>query len=256
VTVDSVVAARALLDTWRHLVSALAGGWVSARGGGLGAVTRVPAPTLNGVWVQAVDPDPAEIANLLEEVAATGLPYCLQYRPGAMGGLTDLAIRRGMTKEEEIPLMVLEDPGKLDAAQAVSGLSVRELSPREAQLHAGTAAAGFDAPVEMFLQLMTPALLAAPGARCYLGEVGGKPVTTGFGVTLGPYVGIFNIATPPVHRRRGYGAAVTARAVSDGLAAGAKWSWLQASSAGLPVYKGLGFRTVETWQCWIAASHA
>jgi N-acetylglutamate synthase len=218
----------------------------------LGGVTGVPAPTLNGVWVDGVEADAGAISDLLNEVAATGLPHCLQFRPGAADRLTELALSRNMTKEEEIPLMALEDPGQLDAAQAVSGLTIRELSPGEARLHARVGAAGFEAPLEMFMQLMTPAMLALPGARCYLGEAGGQPVTTGFGVTIGSYVAIFNIATPPPHRRHGYGAAVTARAVADGLKAGAKWSWLQASEVGKPVYERLGFHTVETWPCWIA----
>jgi hypothetical protein len=158
-----------------------------------------------------------------------------------------------MVLEEDIPLMALEDPRQLDTAQSVSGLTIRQLSPSEAHLHARLAAAGFEAPVEFFLQLMTPAVLAAPGVRCYLGEAGGQPVTTGLGVTLGSFVGIFNIATPAEQRRRGYAAAVTARAVADGLAAGANWSWLQASSAGYKVYERLRFRTVERWQCWVAA---
>jgi len=253
VTVDSAVAAGAVLETWGHFMPALEGGWVRAKGGGLAAVTRVPAPPLNGVWVAGADADPQHIADLLDEVAATGLPHCLQFRPGAVERMTKLALSRSMTREEDIPLMALDDAGQLDAAQAVSGLTIRELSPKEAPAHARLAAAGFELPVEMFLQLTTPALLAAPGVRCYLGEVEGQPVTTGLGFTIGSYVAIFNIATPPGHRRHGYGAAVTARAVADGLGAGASWSWLQASAAGQPVYERLGFRTVETWQCWIAA---
>jgi N-acetylglutamate synthase len=253
VTVDSAVAAAAVLETWSHFLPALEGGWVRAKGGGLGGVTWVPAPTLNGVWVAGADADSEHIAELLDEVAATGLPHCLQFRPGAVDRMTKLALSRSMTREEDIPLMALDDASQLDAAQAVSGLTIRELSPKEASAHARLAAAGFELPVEMFLQLTTPALLAAPGVRCYLGEVEGQPVTTGLGFTIGSYVAIFNIATPPGHRRHGYGAAVTARAVADGLGAGARWSWLQASAAGQPVYERLGFRTVETWQCWIAA---
>jgi GNAT superfamily N-acetyltransferase len=254
VFVESAIAGQALLETWRHLVPALEGGWVRRGVGMLGGVTGVPAPTLNGVWVDGVEADAGEVSDLLDAVAATGLPHCMQFRPGAIDRLTALATSRGMTKEEDIPLMALTDPDRLGAAQAVSGLTLRELSPDEAQLHARVAAAGFEAPVEMFLQLMTPAVLALPGARCYLGEANGQPVTTGFGVTIGPYVAIFNIGTPPAYRRRGYGAAVTARAVADGLAAGAKWSWLQTTPAGHHVYERLGFRTVETWSCWVAAS--
>lgn len=119
-------------------------------------------------------------------------------------------------------------------------------------LHAGVAAAGFEVPEELFVQLVTPDLVRLPGVRCYLGEMGGEAVTTGLGVTLGEFVGVFNIATPPAHRRRGYGAAVTVRAVADGLAAGTKWSWLQSSPLGYASYARLGFQTVETWPCWVA----
>jgi predicted GNAT family acetyltransferase len=70
-------------------------------------------------------------------------------------------------------------------------------------------------------------------------------------VTLDDYVGVFNVATPPEHRRRGYGAAITARVVSDGLAAGARWAWLQSSPAGYRVYEELGFRTLERWLAWV-----
>jgi N-acetylglutamate synthase len=235
-------------------VSAIQGGWTRSKGGGLAAVTGVAVPTLNGVWAERVDADTSDIADLLDQVAATGLTHCLQFRPGGADRLVELATRRSMARDEVIPLMALEDHGQLAAAQAVSGLTIRELSPGEAHLHARMAAVGFEVPVEMFLQLMTPSVLAAPGVRCYLGEVGGQPVTTGLGVKLGSYVAIFNIATPPGQRQRGYGAAVTARAVADGLAAGARWSWLQASPAGYKVYERLGFRTVETWQCWLAAA--
>jgi len=212
-------------------------------------------PTLNGVWVESVDVDAEMVADLLDQVAATGLPHCLQVRPDCADQVSDLAAARGMTRDEQlIPLMVLEDSGQLGATQATDGLVIRELVPAEAHLHARVAAVSFEAPLEAFLQLMTPSLLALPGVRCYVGEVGGQAVTTGVGVTLGSYVGIFNIATPPAHRRRGYGAAVTARAVADGLAAGAKWAWLQSSEPGYPVYERLGFRTAEGWSCWLSAT--
>jgi hypothetical protein len=115
----------------------------------------------------------------------------------------------------------LTDPRALGVTPQAEGLVIRELQPAEADKYASAAAAGFEAPVELFEQLMTPRMLKAPGVRAYIGEVDGQPVTTGLGVTLGSHVGIFNIATPPAHRGRGYGAAVTARAVADGLDAGA-----------------------------------
>lgn len=250
-SIGADAAAAALIDAWRHMVSAVPNGWSRYEDGVLAAVTGVEVPTLNGVWVGRVEADSGTVADLLDEVAATGLPYCLQSRPDASGPADGLAAARGMRRDEIIPLMALERQGALHSAGGPNGLAIRELEPSEADLHATVAADGFEAPREPFLRLMTPSLLDAPGVRCYVGEVGGMPVTTGLGVTLGSSVGIFNIATPPAHRRRGYGAAVTARAVSDGLAAGATWSWLQASRAGFQVYERLGFRTVERWRCWV-----
>ncbi|MGO9583822.1 MAG: hypothetical protein ACLP36_13570 [Acidimicrobiales bacterium] len=43
---------------------------------------------------------------------------------------------------------------------------------------------------------------------------------------------------------------MTARVASDGLAAGAKWAWLQSSPEGYRVYERLGFRTLERWDFW------
>jgi len=255
VPIDPAVPAAALVETWQHLLAGVSDGWTMAEPGALAAVTGVDMPTLNGVWVESVDVDAEMVADLLDQVAATGLPHCLQVRPDCADQVSDLAAARGMTRDEQlIPLMVLEDSGQLGATQATDGLVIRELVPAEAHLHARVAAVSFEAPLEAFLQLMTPSLLALPGVRCYVGEVGGQAVTTGVGVTLGSYVGIFNIATPPAHRRRGYGAAVTARAVADGLAAGAKWAWLQSSEPGYPVYERLGFRTAEGWSCWLSAT--
>jgi GNAT superfamily N-acetyltransferase len=187
-------------------------------------------------------------------VQATGLPHCLQLRPGASPALARLAAARAMSLDEEIPLMVRADPAALTHIRQPAGLVVHELRPEQVRRHARVAAAGFGAPEELFVQLMTADLLRFPGVRCYLGGIGGQAVTTGLGVTLGDFTGVFSIATPPAHRRQGYGAAVTARAVGDGLAAGAKWSWLQSSPLGYATYARLGFRPVETWKCWTAAS--
>src|SRR6476659_7421379 len=82
---------------------------------------------------------------------------------------------------------------------------------------------------------------------CYLGRVAGRDVSTSVGLTLGNDVGLFGVATPPEHRGRGYGAALTAAAARDGFAAGADLAWLQSSRLGLPVYRRLGFREVETY---------
>jgi predicted GNAT family acetyltransferase len=88
---------------------------------------------------------------------------------------------------------------------------------------------------------------AVEGISYYLGRVDGVDVSTSVGYTLGDLVGVFNVATPPEHRGRGYGAALTAEAARQGFAAGAELAWLQASAMGVPVYRRLGFREVEDY---------
>jgi GNAT superfamily N-acetyltransferase len=190
------------------------------------------------------------VGDLLDQVAATGLAHCLQARPGATGQLERLAAGRGMQADEPVPLMVLQ--GACAGGDIPTGLRIRELAPAEALVHAELVALGFGAPVEPLAQLMTPEVLAMPSLRCYVGEVDGRPVTTGLGMTTGTGVFVGSIATPPDYRRRGYGAAITRRAVDDGLASGATWSFLQSSSAGYEVYRSLGFRALESWACWLS----
>ena len=106
-------------------------------------------------------------------------------------------------------------------------------------------------PPDLFATIITETTLGLPAVRAYVGEVGGTPVATAIAATIGDAVGVFNVATAAEHRRSGYGAAVTARAISDGRAAGATWSWLQSTEAASRVYERLGFATLEQWSCWL-----
>jgi FR47-like protein len=94
------------------------------------------------------------------------------------------------------------------------------------------------------LALYEPVVAAIPGVRIYVGRVEGRPVTTATGWTANVATGIFQVTTPPADRRRGYGGAVTSRAVLDGFAAGADLAWLQSSRSGERLYRKLGFRQV------------
>ena len=227
-------------------------GWARTEAGATAGVTGVAVPSLNGVVVASEHAEPEVIAALLDEVEADGVPYCLQGRPAVEAVLAEVASSRGMVREEyEVPLMVYEGPPGMAPERPPTGLVIRVLRPEEARIHAEVAAAGFEAPAEFFEQLMTPASLERPDVRAYVGEVGGQRVTTGLAVRVGTAVGVFNIGTPPDHRRRGYAGAITARIVEDALGDGAGWAWLQSSDVGYGTYERLGFHTLESWSCWV-----
>ena len=238
----------AFVDAWECLLGSSPGWWVERRSGVVGGMTYIPLPGFNGAWAYDPGADVEEIGGLLDRVADAGGPYCLQ-ACSEIPGVADLAGRHGMSAGAAAPLMVLA--GEPDSsADPPPGLVIRELAVSDRLEHVALAAAGFEVGEEYFRDLVTPELAGLSESHLYVGEVDGEPVTTSIGLSQGEAVGVVNVATPPEHRGRGYGAAVTMHAVRAGLAEGAGWAWLQASPAGFPVYDRLGFRTVATWRCW------
>lgn len=217
-------------------------------------MSGIALPWFNGVWGEETHVEPAAVARLLDDIGAAGVPHAMQLRPGWPPVIAQVARDRGLVRVHgDEPVMVLDHEDSLESALSVEGLSIRELDPDEGDLHARIAAAGgvvrSEAP---YRRLTTPRVFSTPGLRCYVGEVSGEAVSTAIGMTTENCVGVFAVATLPRHRRRGYGAAVTARAVRDGLDAGARWAWLGASAMGYPVYTKLGFVTVERTSLWQA----
>ena len=99
--------------------------------------------------------------------------------------------------------------------------------------------------------IMCPDLARRDGWAVYVGYRDGEPVSTGLGLRTGRTIGVYNIATVEPARGRGYGQAMTARVVADGVAAGCDVAILQASAMGQPIYARMGFRVVDRYVGWI-----
>src|SRR5262245_17951880 len=239
--VEAITAGAALASTWEQLTAGIPVGWIQRTRGAIGGVTGVAVPTLNGVWVYGEQAERDGVVGVLERVSGAGVPHCMQLSPRCSGELRALAQARGMRWDDEIPLMAYVGVTGEDPPPEYGDLVIEALDPNQAAVHAEVAAAGFEAPIKEFLRLTTPAALGRPGVRAYVGTIDGEPVATSVGVCLESHVGIFNVATVPTHRGRGYGAALTVRAVRDGVDRGAQWAWLQSSPAGHRIYEKLGF---------------
>ena len=116
--------------------------------------------------------------------------------------------------------------------------------------HVRTAASGFGMSEDLLWPWVGTDLWKRPGFVVYVGYADGEPVTTGLGIRTGRTIGVYNIATVPDARRRGFGAAMTERVVADGAAAGCDVAILQSSTMGRPVYERLGFRLVVEYVGW------
>jgi GNAT superfamily N-acetyltransferase len=111
--------------------------------------------------------------------------------------------------------------------------------------------AGFGSDPAVALGTACPDLLDKPECVVYVGYAHGDPVVSGLGWRTGRTIGVYSIATIESARRRGYGAAMTARVVADGVVAGCDVAALQASEIGRPIYERLGFRTVVRYVAYI-----
>jgi len=182
----------------------------------------------------------------IEEVEQQGLPCWVEVRVGRTPAVEQEARRLGFTHEDSVPGMVVRH----DELVVVPGPELEVTRVRDAArlaVAATVAAAGFEAPREPFAALLTSAVAAIPGLSIYVAHAEGRPVSTATAWLGDGGVGIFNVATPPEYRGRGYGRALTAKAVEEGFAAGANLAWLQAMPLGDPVCRAMGFRQVETY---------
>lgn len=224
-------------------------GWGRVRDGVAAMVHGSPVAPLNAV-VCGRRGAVASATALLDAVAEGGLPHCLQVRDGDPAA--DLLARsRGLVAADEVPLMLLDAAAVPAALASAPPAAIRVLGAGELDAHVDALVAGFDVPEDAFASIRGGDVLSRDGVRAYVVEEGGVPVATAMGMTLGAYVGVFSVATVPAYRRRGYGAALTARAIADGAAAGARTALLQSSAAGRTVYERLGFRVAERWTVWV-----
>lgn len=223
--------------------------WFAQRQGALAMVSGVPFATLNGVWVIDETADPAEVTDLLQTLPVRDLAYSLNVCPARCATFAQVAEVQRMVRGPDVPLMVLTEA---PAAWLANGLTIRELHRDEfdARTEVSAASYGVSPPAIRHATALAGRL---PGYRMYLAESHGAVVTTAVGITDGEATGVFDVATPPQYRGRGYGTAITAHTIREGFATGARWAWLQSSPEGLGVYERIGFRTVQDWGQWVSA---
>jgi hypothetical protein len=213
---------------------------------------RAPLPAMNGVWSANDDAAAAAaLASELERLRANGIPPGVTVLNGEAPRLLTEARRLGLSETLHLPGMTVAPdrfrPVETDRAE------IEIVDHEEALADACVVLAdGFGVPAEWFRDIYTPEGLG--GGVVYLLRENGGPASTAVSYRGRSGLGIFNVATPQQWRGRGYGAAVTSRAVADGFANGADFAYLQASAMGEPVYRRLGFEQVSTYTLAYARS--
>jgi GNAT superfamily N-acetyltransferase len=103
----------------------------------------------------------------------------------------------------------------------------------------------FHVPLSWFSEVFDPGMAAHPDFICWVGYRDGLPIATAATVAAHGIVGLYNVATVPEYRQRGYGEAITRHAIDAAIReTGATRIVLQSTADGLGLYQRIGFRPV------------
>ncbi|AKM04710.1 GNAT family N-acetyltransferase [Burkholderia pyrrocinia] len=213
-----------------------------------------PVPVLNAVIGMTREPDVEEIRGFAESFRDCELPWSIQTRAAGTqaAAIRQIAGEYGLTHCVALPFLTKRLDGAEAPAAGDGRVVVRRVSAADSERYNSTLAAGYEAPEPVFRRLSAPAVLESDGMMGFLVECAGIPVATSFGILRNGQVGVFNVATVPAYRRRGYARAATQAVLNAAIAEGAHTAFLHCTPAGRHVYESMGFAAGEEWQVYVA----
>lgn len=163
---------------------------------------------------------------------------------GVRRGLSAQCASVGLTLAAELPGMAA---GQVGLPGRRPKLAFRRVETEDTlQDFRGICSNCFHVPMGWFSEVFDEDLGLRPEFICWVGYADDVPVTTAASVCSGEGVlGLYNIATAPGHRRRGYAEAITRHAIDEASKVKTPESIvLQSTSMGMPLYSRLGFKPV------------
>jgi GNAT superfamily N-acetyltransferase len=229
---------------------------VMRAGGVVTLLTGLPMDWFNQVLIEREEATVAGVLAGVAQARGRGDHFVVRLREGIDDRFIPTLTQAGLAPAEEetsIPGMVAF-PIDHDAIaeHASPDLEIRRVTDAAGvDAHCQVVTAGFGSDPAVAQGTACRDLLDRPECTVYVGYADDHPVASGLGWRTGRTVGVYSIATIESARRRGYGAAMTARAVADGVDAGCDVAALQASEMGRPIYERLGFRTVVRYAAYV-----
>jgi GNAT superfamily N-acetyltransferase len=238
------------------VVSCTNGATVARTGGVVTVLTGLPFDWVNQVLIERDEATPAGVLAGVAIARERGDEFVVRLRPGIDDRFIPILTKAGLALAGaetsttgmvafpiEVEAMARPAPPELEIRRVTNAAGI--------DVHREVVTAGFGSDPAVALGTACIGLLDRPECLTYVGHADGEPVVSGLGWRTGRTIGVYSIATIPSARRRGFGAAMTARVVADGRAAGCDVAALQASEMGRPIYERLGFRTVVSYAAYI-----
>jgi ribosomal protein S18 acetylase RimI-like enzyme len=219
----------------------------------------VPMRFFNQILVEGSDAAASAIRDAVANGRARRDPFVVSLRESLDDRFAPMLGELGLAATEDamtraMALYPLRDRTRRFDGEA--GLAIRRVTDESGlEDHRRIVSMGFGADASVADAMLGIGLLDRTECAVYVGYEDGTPVTSGLAWRTGRTIGVYNIATVPVARRRGFGEAMTARVLVDGAAAGCDVAVLQASSMGRSIYERLGFRMAVRYTGYVDPEH-
>ena len=217
--------------------------------------TGIPFPLFNGVLRLHTNPTGVNetIQILQEKIDTQGAPAlwwaCSQSEPGDVGTILE---QSGLESAGEVPAMAIDLAVLENEPEKPAHFTMQKVTSAEEQsIWAKIAAMGTGFPDKA-----TEAMIKTESAitdlqykqqHRYIGFLNSEPVATSALVLNAGVAGIYAVATLPETRRKGIGNMMTRIPLLEARELGYRVGILQASSAGYPLYKKMGFKEIYSY---------
>lgn len=247
-------------EMYREDARVMSGGFVVERSGLVMVGSPAGTHFTNMLMpVRAVDVDTVQ-AEARRVFGDAGLPWSVWTRAHADGALETALAARGFLELVTVPSMTL-DPADARPAPLPAGAELRLVAtPADVEAYARVMADAWSVygvdPASTAAHFVSAESLIAPTRWAVLAWQGGDPVAGAILYVSHDVGGIGWVGTLSSAHGRGYGAAVTAAVVAEGIRRGVRFLSLQASPMGAPVYRRMGFATPSHYRVFIAQDGA
>lgn len=233
----SQAGARAAAHIDHAFRAILRGPMVTANSRVIRLITGAPHPFANFAVISQAE-DPGATSEAIGPLSSCGAPAAVLTTfapPRSM----ELQLREaGFEPHDGLPAMAVEIE-RLAPTPLPAGYSFAAIEPADRQAWGEAFAAGYELPGLAGEQFA--AGVGQPNIRYYAIRKAGRMVCTSLMFLHDRLAGIYGVATLPEERRKGLGAFATAEPLRQAIKLGYRVGVLQASAAGHPVYRQLGF---------------
>jgi GNAT superfamily N-acetyltransferase len=167
---------------------------------------------------------------------------------GPAEAVGEAARARGLTQAGRIPLMVLRE----GEAPAPAPCRVEQVQDgRGLEAACGVMSAAFSLDLGAIGRVTAASVEPGSTASVHVAFEGGQPVSAVTVTREQHTAGLWCMATPPAHQRKGHGRALLGEVIGRLRREGVTRFFLFATAAGEPLYRSLGFVTLADAAVWV-----